>query len=197
MKLLDMLIRKGNMGDVEGIYNVYREAAKKYPQSLTQHCDELYLKYIEQEVIQPSLALGLLLVAENKDGKIVGSFKSYTSPFRALAHIMSNTTLVTSPDHEGKEAFVLLMKTFSKIIKSEYPHVYKVDGIPHESNTTAIKYYLKNGYKIIGKADDKIFCDNMNDFDNEVHIVWINPNFSYDKLLEYHEYLKNYLKNRY
>lgn len=192
-----MLIRKATINDAEGILNVYKESAKTYIHSLTQQADEVNLKYIKNEVIQNSLDLGLILVAENSDGKIIGSFKSYTSPYRSLAHIMSNTTFVTTPDYEGKRAFVLLIKKFFETVKNEYKHIAKVDGVPHSSNTVAIKEYLNNGYKIVGKIENKIYnCDSQS-FDDEILIIWENPNFSIDKLTEYHKYLNAYLKKKY
>lgn len=190
-------IRKATENDVIGIFDVYRNSSKIYPYSLTQNYDEVKLNYIKNEVIRKSLDLGLILIAENDDGKIIGSFKSYTSPYIALAHVMSNTTFVTNPDFEGKKAFKILIKTFFETVKNEYPHIKEVDGVPHSSNTVAIKEYLKNGYEIKGKLENKILCSNSKKFEDEIIIVWKNPNFEYEKLLKYHEYCKEYLNKKY
>ena len=190
-------VRKATMNDVEGIYNVYKSSASFYHHSLTQNFDEIKLNYIKQDVIQPALDLGLILVAENENGKIIGSFKSYTSPYRTLAHTMSNTTFVTTPDYEGKKAFVILIRKFFETIKNEYLHIKYVDGVPHSSNTTAINEYLKVGYKIKGKLSDKILDTDKKKFEDEIIIIWENPNFNYDKLLEYHKYCAEYLKRKY
>ena len=185
------------MEDAEGIYNVYIESAKAYVHNLTQQADELSLEYIKKEVIQNSLDLGLILVAENDNGKIIGSFKSYTSPYRTLAHIMSNTTFVTTPDYEGKKAFVVLIKEFFKTIEREYKHIYKVDGVPHGQNKTAIECYLRNGYKVVGNIEKKIFNNEDNFFDDEVIIMWTNKNFELEELKKYHKYLNSYLRKKY
>lgn len=191
-------IRKAKIEDTKEIYEVYKSSSKTYVHSLTQHNDEIKLNYIKKEVVQNSLDLGLILVAENYDGKIIGSFKSYTSPYRTLAHVMSNTTFVTTPDFEGKKAFVILIKEFFETIKKEYPHIKYVDGVPHSSNTTAIKEYLKNGYEIKGKLEGKILSDEEKGvFEDEVIIIWKNPNFNYEKLKEYHKYLNKYLEEKY
>ena len=190
-------IRKARMEDAEGIYNVYKSSAKVYNHSLTQNYDEIKLNYIKEDVIKPALDLGLILVAENEKGEIVGSFKSYTSPYRTLAHVMSNTTFVSMPNYEGRKAFVVLINKFFETIKSEYPHIKYVDGVPHSSNTTAINEYLKVGYKIKGKIENKILDTDTKNFDDEIIIIWTNPNFKYEKLLEYHKYCSEYLKNKY
>lgn len=192
-----MIVRKATLDDVEGIFEVYKKSAETYIHSLTQQVDELNIEYIRNDVVKISLDLGLILVAQDDDGKIIGSFKSYTSPFRALSHVMSNTTFVTTPDYEGKRAFSVLIKKFFETIRNEYPHIYQVDGVPHESNKTAINCYLRNGYEIVGKVKDKIFNNSTNSFEDEIIIMWKNPNFSMDKLLEYQEYLKKYLENKY
>lgn len=192
-----MLVRKAKLSDAESIYNLYIESARAYPHNLTQHEDEIKMEYIKNDVIQISLDLGLILVAENKDGKIIGSFKSYTSPYRTLGHIMSNTTLLTSPNYEGRKAFDMLMKEFHKIIKNEYQHILLIDGVPHETNKTAIKCYLKNEYNIQCKLDSKILNDDTGIFESEIIISWRNPNFNFKKLLDYHEYLKKYIEKKY
>lgn len=110
---------------------------------------------------------------------------------------MSNTTFVTTPDYEGKRAFSLLIKEFFKTVKEEYPHIKYVDGVPHSSNTVAIKEYLKIGYEIKGKLEQKILNPEERIFEDEIIIIWTNPNFDYNKLEEYHKYLDEYLKKKY
>lgn len=190
-------VRKARLEDANGIYEVYKSSASVYEHSLTQSSDEVKLDYIKKDVIQPALDLGLILVAENEKGKIIGSFKSYTSPYKTLAHTMSNTTFVTTPDYEGKKAFVILINKFFETIRNEYPHIKYVDGVPHSSNTTAIKEYLKVGYEIKGTLKDKILNKDTRTFEDEIIILWTNPNFDYEKLKEYHEYCSEYLDNKY
>lgn len=192
-----IIIRKGNLNDARGIYEVYKSSSKVYKHSLTQNFDEVKLNYIKEDVIKPALDLGLLLVAENEKGKIIGSFKSYTSPYKTLSHVMSNTTFVTTPNYEGRRAFVMLINKFFETIKNEYKHIKYVDGVPHSSNKTAINEYIKVGYEVKGEIRGKILDIEAKKFEDEIVIIWTNPNFEYEKLLEYHKYCEEYLRKKY
>lgn len=188
-----MIIKKATMDDVEGIYNVYLLSSKAHPESLTQYEDELTIDYIEKEV-KNSLERGLILVAVDEENKIVGSFKGYTSKYRKLAHIMTNSTFTVSPTPEGKKGFVILFKAFIEELKNNYKHIYKLEGIPHESNRKLVDYYLRRDFTIDYELENKIYNSTTNNFEKELIINWINPNFSMEELKKYHEYLKKISK---
>ena len=183
-----MIIRKATLDDVEGIFEVYKESARAYPESLTQYEDELTFDYIESEV-RNALERGLMLVAVDDGNKIVGSFKAYTSKYRKLAHVLANTTFTSLPTFEGKKGFVLLLKNFLEYIQSNYSHIYKLEGVPHESNTELLKFYTKNQISIETEIRDKVFSARKNSFEKEIVVYWLNPNFSMESLKKYQEYL--------
>ena len=184
-----MIIRKATIEDVNEIYNVYLLSSKAHPESLTQYADELTIDYIKKEV-KNSLERGLILIAINDKNEIVGSFKGYTSKYRKLAHIMANSTFTVLPNSEGKKGFVILFKAFIEELKNNYQHIYKLEGIPHESNRKLVDYYLERDFVIDYELKDKIYNSTNDNFEKELIINWINPNFSMDKLKEYHKYLK-------
>lgn len=182
-----MIVRKATLDDVEGIFEVYKESAKIHPESLTQYEDELTLNYIESE-IKNALERGLALVAVDNN-KIIGSFKAYTSKYRKLAHVLANTTFTSLPTFEGKKSFVLLLKSFLKQIQLDYPHIYKLEGVPHESSTEILKFYIKNQIIIETEISNKIFNTEKNNFEKEIVTYWLNPNFSMESLKKYQKYL--------
>jgi len=185
-----MIIRRTNLEDVKQILEVYKSSSHIYPESLTQYEDELNLDYIKNE-INNAINRGIILVAENQDKKIIGSFKAYTSKYRKLAHIMTNATFVTMPTQEGKKAFVLLLKAFLNELKNNYKHIYKLEGVPHESNKRLVSYYLKNSFIIEGEIKDKINNFSKKQFENEIIISWLNPNFDKKYLEKYCKTLKD------
>ncbi len=150
-----MIIRKATLDDANGIFDVYKKSAKVYPENLTQYEDELTLDYIKSE-IKNALERGLILVAVNNN-KIIGSLKAYTSKYRKLAHILANATFTSSPTFDGKKGFILLLKSFLKHIQLEYPHIYKLEGVPHESSKKLVEHYLKYGFNIECNIENEIF----------------------------------------
>ncbi len=165
-----------------------------YPNYLTQCEDEISLDYIRNEVVLPALKLGIILVAENSSGEIVGSYKGYTSPYRSLTHIMDNMTLAVLPNSSGKKAFVSLFDAFFEEIKNNHRYVYRVIMAPHETNNVAINCYIRHGcrveYTSEGAVNKSLECQ----LENATNLVWFNPNFDRNKLEERYLYLKEYLK---
>lgn len=186
-----MLIRKAKNDDTLGIYELYLKVAEAHPTKLTQNKNEITKKYIEDEVIQKALKFGLILVAEDYNHKIIGMFKSYTSPYQTLAHIMTNTTLISTPEKIGKKIFILLYKKFFEIIKKDYKHIYKIEASPHLSNSVVIKFYTTHNMHKDAVLKNKIFNIKTNSFEDEVIVSWINPNFDMIELEKYHKYLAN------
>ena len=182
-----MIVRKATLDDVKGIFEVYKESAKVHPESLTQYEDELTLDYIESE-IKNALERGLVLVAVDNN-KIIGSFKAYTSKYRKLAHVLTNATFTSLPTFDGKRGFVLLLKSFLEYIQLNCPHIYKLEGIPHESNSELVKYYLKFGFVIECNVQNEIFNTEKNTFEKQIVIYWLNSNFSMESLKKYQKYL--------
>lgn len=191
-----MLIRKAKDDDTLGIYELYLKVIEAHPTKLTQNKNEITKKYIKDEVIEKALKSGLILVAEDDNHKIIGMFKSYTSPYKTLAHIMANTTLISTPEKIGRKVFILLYNKFFESIKKDYRHIYKLEALPHLSNSVVIKFYLSHGMHKDAILKNKIFNVETNSFEDEVAISWINPNFDIIELNKYHKYLANFFKKK-
>lgn len=184
-------IRKVNENDLYGVYNLYVSVTTKHPTKMTQDSSEIRLDYIRDEVIGKSMKYGLMLVAENTNNKeIIGISKAYTSPYKSLAHVMTNVTLMSTTKVSGSRIFVMLAKEFIKTIKKEYKHIYKLEIVPHSSNKVVIKFHLNNGFEIDGILKNKIFNPETDNFEDEIILGWINPNFNMEALKKYHAYLK-------
>lgn len=188
-------IRRVKENDLHDIYNLYVDVTTAHPSKMTQNNSEITLEYIKNEVIDKSIKYGLMLVAENEKGKVSGIFKGYTSPYRSLAHVMTNATLMSDPNEASHtRTFVMLWNEFFKIVKKEYRHIYKFETAPHSSNKVAIKFYLSHGLKTDVILKDKIFNIETGDFEDEIIMSWVNPNFDMEELKKYHSYLLEYIK---
>lgn len=188
-------IRRVKENDLHDIYNLYVDVTTAHPTKMTQNNSEITLEYIKNDVIDKSMKYGLMLVAENEEGKVVGIFKAYTSPYRALAHVMTNATLMSDPKEPSHaKTFVMLWNKFFSIVKNEYKHIYKFETAPHSSNKVAVKFYLSHGLKTDIVLKNKIFNIETGGFEDEILMSWVNPNFDMEELKKYHSYLLKCIK---
>jgi hypothetical protein len=184
----DIIIRDATWQDAEGIHELYLKVAKAFPDSITQHISELSVEFVK-EIMALTIRYGLALVAEDESGAIVGFFRAYTSPYRVLAHVMKNTTLISIPDQRGTRIFVRLLRKYLQELKERFRHIYKLQGLPHETNRAAISCYLRNGIVSDVVLVDNIYNFNKERLENEVVVSWLNPNFDMEELKKYHQYL--------
>ena len=188
----NILVRRATINDVDGIYEVYKKSSEAHPETLTQYSNELTKEYIKSE-IENALERGLILIACSNN-EIVGSFKAYTSKYKKLAHIMTNGTFTVMPTYEGKKSFVFLLKAFLKELSENYKYIYKLEGVPHETNMDLVNYYLGFDFIIEGRIKNKIFNLTTNSFNDEIIISWKNPNFDFNELKKYQEKLQKMYK---
>lgn len=188
----NIVVRKATLDDIDGIYEVYKKSSEAHPETLTQYSNELTKEYIKSE-IKNALERGLILIAISNN-EIIGSFKAYTSKYKKLAHIMTNGTFTVMPTYEGKKSFVFLLKAFLKELSENYKYIYKLEGVPHETNIDLVNYYSGFGFIIEGRIKNKIFNSTTNSFDDEIIISWENPNFNLDNLKKYQEKLQKMYK---
>ena len=184
----NIIVRKATLNDIDGVYDVYKQSSEAHPETLTQYSNELTKEYITSEV-KNALERGLFLIAYSNN-TITGSFKAYTSKYKKLAHIMTNGTFTAMPTYEGKRSFVLLLKAFLKELSENYKYIYKLEGVPHETNMDLINYYLGFNFVIEGRIKNKIFNSTTNSFNDEIIISWKNPNFDFNELKKYQEKLQ-------
>ena len=95
-----MLIRIAKKEDLNNIYNLYKSVINSDVGHLTQFIDEIYKDYVKTE-LEKAFNLGLCIVVE-ENNKIIGFMKAYTSEFKTLAHVLTNTTIMICSDYQNK-----------------------------------------------------------------------------------------------
>jgi len=106
-----MNIRKGVIEDLEKVYKLYKEISK-IEGGIARFEDEVTIEYVE-EFIKNALNDGIFIVAE-KGGTIVGEIHGYKIGIRVFDHVLSNITIVISPNFQNKG---IGKKIFSKLIE--------------------------------------------------------------------------------
>ena len=190
-----MIIRKATLDDAKNICYLYKIVTKSDPYHLTQLDIEVHYKYIEKE-LKKALELGLSLVME-KDNKIIGFIKAYTSEYITLAHVLVNTTIMIHSDYQNKGYGTLLVNKFLNIIQNDMQYIYELELVPHKTNNGAILFYKKNGFREEYISHSRIFNKKNNNFEDEICLTWKNPSFNMKSLEIYHNYLTNYTRNKY
>jgi ribosomal protein S18 acetylase RimI-like enzyme len=179
------IIRKATLSDIGQIYHLYKVVAIVNQGNLTQESDEITLKCVNNTV-RKGLQRGLILVIK-KDKNIIGYLKAFTSEFRTLAHVLTNTKMIVHPEWQGREYGSNLINAYLEKIKANMPHILRFELLPHQSNQRAIRFYQRHGFVQESLAEQKIRNVNGN-FEPEVILVWFNPNFSKDALRKYHAF---------
>ncbi len=171
---VNVIIRQATLDDLQQIYQLYKIVAQNSPGNLTQDDSEITLSYVLAEV-NKGLTRGLILVLENQ-GTIIGYLKAFTSEFRCQAHVLTHATMMIHPSWQNQGYGEKLMETYLKEIKQNMPHILRFELLPHQSNQRAIRFYQRCGFLIESLAHQKIRNWRGN-FENEVIMVWFNPNF--------------------
>lgn len=123
------------------------------------------------------------------DGKLVGYFKTYTSPFKSLAHILGDATIMIDPKYQNKGIGTVMIKQLQNRMITTMRHIYKLQLLPHDTNVKSIQIYKKLGFHIAYPSRNKILNPDQT-FGDQVLMEWINPNFDVDSLYIYHRYLR-------
>ena len=181
-----VMIRRATENDIRPLYKLYKIVARSNPGNLTQEEGEITLDYVGQ-MLREGLEYGLVLVIE-EGGEIVGCLKAFTSRFKCLAHVLTNATMIVHTEWQGKGYGGQLIDAYLREIKANMPHILRFELLPHRSNTRAIEFYQKHGFRCESMAFQKI-RNLRGNFDSEVTLVWFNPNFSEEGLKRYHAFL--------
>lgn len=182
-----MLIRKANMDDLNEIYDLYKAVVGTNLGVLIQQYEyEVNQKYVKSE-LEKALLYGVAFVLI-LDGKINGFLKGYTSPFYAMAHILTNLTMLTHPSIMHRGYGNRLMKHGMNYVENDMRHIMSCDTICYADNHSAIRLYRASKFQVISIIDSGLIRFNGKFVDN-LFLRWHNKNFSHSALTEYRSYL--------
>lgn len=145
-------IRKGWLDDIDKVYWLYKKVSQ-IEGGIARFEDEVTREYVEG-FVKDALNDGVFIVAE-KDGDIVGEIHGYKIGLRVFDHVLSNITIVVSPNFQregiGKKIFLKLIEEGKKL-----EGISRMELIARESNQRALKFYESLGFEIEGKMRQRI-----------------------------------------
>ena len=150
----DITYRRGTVGDVEAIVDLYR-AVGNAGGGLARMPDEVTLEYVD-DFVDAALTGGLELVAIDAAGAVVAEMHARPLGPRAFSHVLGDLTIAVHPEWQGRGVGRRLFAEFLKIVSAEMPHVLRVELKSRESNDRAISMYQSLGFEKEGRMAGRI-----------------------------------------
>ena len=140
--------------DIEVLWSLYRKAAE-LPAGLIRRPSEITRDYLT-EVASKCRRNGLQLLA-TKDNDLVGEIHAYTPDIYAFQHLLTDLSIVVSPDCQGQGIGKQLFTTFLHIVKNEMLHIKRVELFTRSHNVRNVRFYERLGFVNEGAQRDKIY----------------------------------------
>jgi ribosomal protein S18 acetylase RimI-like enzyme len=134
-----------------------------------------------QSFVRKSTEHGIMIVALHPEDptRIVAEIHAVKSKLHVFSHLMTDLTIAVHPDFQGKKLGRTLFTIFLEEIAVNHHDIGKVELVTRESNTRAIQLYQSLGFLIEGRMEMRIRTPQGN-FEADIAMGWINPNFEYD-----------------
>ncbi|TAE26013.1 MAG: GNAT family N-acetyltransferase [Cytophagales bacterium] len=169
-----MTIRPATLADVPTLTELHRLIAQT-PGGIIRTPKEVTLAYIT-ETLEACLANGLALVAE-KDGRMVGDIHAHTPSVRAFRHLLSDLTIVVHPAEQGRGTGAALFGEFLRQVERDFTHILRVELFVRETNTRAVAFYERLGFRQQGRHENKIL-NAEGGLETPLEFAWFNPAFN-------------------
>ena len=140
------------------------------PIGIARQADEISWEYVENN-LSKSLLTGICLVAE-EDSQVVAEIHSYKLVPKVFDHVLSELTIVVHPDWQGKGIGKEIFTAFLMEVKTNRPEILQVELIARESNSKAVKFYQKIGFRIEGKLEKRIVNPDGT-FESDIPMGWV------------------------
>jgi ribosomal protein S18 acetylase RimI-like enzyme len=147
-------IRASTLADEMGIHAVYRAAARQGG-GLLRREDEITGTYIRYN-LENSLRIGLSLVAQADDGRILAEIHAWPSETRQLGHCLTNLTVAVDPAAQGHGIGRALFERLIEAAKAN-PKFRIIELYCREDNQRAIELYQSMGFVFEGRLKGRVW----------------------------------------
>ncbi len=168
--------RFADLEDKESIQKLYKRVSK-VTGGIARTENEITEKYIRNNLTN-SIHNGVCIVIDSPNfDKIIAEIHCYKLTARVFDHILSELTIVVDPEFQNQGLGKLLFKSLLSHIEEHRTDVLRVELIARESNTKAIRFYEKLGFKIEGRFENRIDNGTEN-FEADIPMAWFNKNYT-------------------
>ncbi|WP_319205301.1 GNAT family N-acetyltransferase [uncultured Ilyobacter sp.] len=147
-----MIVRLGKIEDIEGIKNLYKNAAYE-GSGLPILKNEVTTEYVEG-FVKKAIDSGIIVVAE-VEGKIIGELHGCRENFHLFDHVINNINIAVLREYRGMGLGKSLFKYFFKKVNKK-KDIMRLEVLVRESNPRAIYFYEKVGFIREGRLRGRI-----------------------------------------
>jgi ribosomal protein S18 acetylase RimI-like enzyme len=170
------IFRKSTIKDTGDIFRLYKSLSKSNS-GLARDESEITKKYVEEFTLRALKTSTQFVVADvAKENTIVGEIHCYKLEPRVFNHILTDLTIVISPEYQKKGLGKKLFETLLSNISNNRADILRVELTVRESNANALKLYESLGFKAEGRFEKRIRSAN-NQLEADIPMAWFNPKF--------------------
>lgn len=147
-------IRTSTSDDEAGIYAVYHAVARQGG-GLLRREDEITQAYIRHN-LENSQRIGISLIAEADDDRILGEIHAWPSETRQLGHCLTNVTIAVDPAAQGRGIGRGLFEHLVEAAKAN-PKFRIIELYCREDNRRAIDLYQSLGFVFEGRLKGRVW----------------------------------------
>lgn len=171
-------IRFLKANDKEKLYKLYKDVATQKG-GISRSVNEINENYIKS-IIDNSLGNGVSFVMDNEDeSEIISEIHCEHIGPAQFSHVLTNVTVLVNQNYQGKGLGKQIFKHLLNYLEQKRPDILRLELLTRESNTKAIKFYEKLGFKIEGKFENRVLLSN-NKFESDIAMAWFNKNYSFN-----------------
>ena len=165
----EFLVTSGNTDDIGEIIRLYREVAA-IEGGLARTADEISDEYVTN-FVSKAVESGIIVVAKNADGRVIGEIHGYALGPRVFAHILGELTIAVLPDFQGRGVGKIMFIEFMCRVE-EKQEITRVELTARESNARAIGFYENLGFVIEGRMANRIRSAGGG-FESDIPMAWL------------------------
>jgi putative acetyltransferase len=143
------------MGDVASVLALYRAVAAMPNNGLARTPDEIDLDYVVS-FMRHALDTGLMLLAVDDAGDLLGFIDATRIGPRQFAHVLSNLTVAIHPSAQGQGVGGALFAGLFDAAKSLTQKITRFELMVREGNAGAIRLYERLGFRIEGRYEGRV-----------------------------------------
>lgn len=169
-------IRSLKANDKEKLFTLYKNVASQNG-GISRSVSEIDKNYINS-IIKSSLNNGVSFVMDNEDkSEIISEIHCQHIGPAQFSHVLTNVTILVHQDYQGKGLGKQIFTFLLNYLEQKRPDILRLELFTRDSNTKAIEFYEKLGFKIEGKFENRVLLSD-NKFESDIAMAWFNKNYN-------------------